>query len=561
MNSKSMDSSRATDRRRSPLRPALALPAALVFLNAVLNLDAAIPGRPWESFLQPSPEFLALAVGMSLPGLRGVRFRPALYAPVAGAVIFIGLFRLADTLVPLVFNRPFNLYMDTLRLPDVVRFGRMLLSPVVFVSVLAGVALALSGMAWGVLRCLNIMHTGIAAAGRKPVLACLAAGAIAAGAGSALRPDEAPAWMRPAALPRLAEEVRAILDLDGIRRRDQAAIAAAIERSRNTPANLKALGRTPVFLFVVESYGQTAFSDPGHAARVAPVVRGVEAELRAAGFGMCSAYLGSPTFGGSSWLAHGTLASGVRLESQIRHDLLLGSGLTPLAEHFNRAGYRTVRAMPATLWPSPAGEFYRFQRTYNAADFAYRGPEFAWAPMPDQFVLSRIYRQEIQAATDPLLVEFILVSSHAAFDFQAPYVAEWERLGDGSLFHSLPAVTFPGAWSHPPTLTEAYSAAIVYEFTVLSAFIRQFLTSDELVIIMGDHQPCAPVAGTGASWSVPVHVISRNPDAIGKFLRRGYTDGLIPVQAPPHPGMEVFFWNFLEDFSDPAPGAGLAVEN
>jgi hypothetical protein len=362
-------------------------------------------------------------------------------------------------------------------------------------------------------------------------------------------------------MPRLAEEIRAILDLDGIRKRDQAAIAAATERSRGAPANLKALGRTPVFLLVVESYGQTAFSDPGHAARVVPVVRGVEADLRAAGFGMCSAYLVSPTFGGSSWLAHGTLASGVRLESQIRHDLLLGSGLTPLAEHFNRAGYRTVRAMPATLWPSPAGEFYRFQRTYNAADFAYRGPDFAWAPMPDQYVLSWIYRQEIQASADPLLVEFILVSSHAAFDLQAPYVEEWERLGDGSIFHSLPAVTFPGTWSHPPTLTEAYSAAIVYEFTVLSAFIRRFLTGDELVIIMGDHQPCAPVAGTGSSWSVPVHVISRNPDAIGKFVQRGYTHGLIPAQAPPHPGMEVFFWNFLEDFSEAAPGAGLAVEN
>jgi hypothetical protein len=177
-----MDSTRATDRCRNPPRHALALSAALVFLNAVLNLDAAIPGRPWESFLQLSPEFLVLAVGMSLPGPRGVRFRPALYAPIAGAVIFIGLFRLADTLVPLVFNRPFNLYLDTLRFPDVVQLGRALLSPVVFVVVLAAFALALPGMAWGVLRCLKIMHTGLAAAGRKSVLSCLAAGVIAAGA-------------------------------------------------------------------------------------------------------------------------------------------------------------------------------------------------------------------------------------------------------------------------------------------------------------------------------------------------------------------------------------------
>ena len=34
------------------------------------------------------------------------------------ALIFLALFRLADTLVPMVFNRPFNLYLDTHSYPD-----------------------------------------------------------------------------------------------------------------------------------------------------------------------------------------------------------------------------------------------------------------------------------------------------------------------------------------------------------------------------------------------------------------------------------------------------------
>jgi hypothetical protein len=548
-------------RLRNPLGQSLNLLIALAFLNAVLNMVAAIPGRPWVSFLQLSPELIVLTIAMGLRVRRDTHFRPAFYAPVAAAVIFLALFRLADALVPMVFNRPFHLYLDAQRLPDVVLLGWMLLSPTVFAMTLAGFALALPSMAWGVLRCLKILHGALAATGRKPLLSCLAAGLIAAGAWPAFRPHDPPAWMGSATLPRLTEEVRALLDLDGIRQQDQAAIDAAIERSLDTPTNLNALNRTPVFFFVVESYGQTVFSDPDHAARVAPLVKAVEADLRAAGFGMCSAYLASPTFGGTSWLAHGTLASGVRLDSQTRHDLLLGSNLTPLAEYFNRAGYRTVCAMPGTLWPSPAGKFFRFQRTYSAADFAYKGPDFAWAPMPDQFALSWIYRQEIQQASDPLWVEFILVSSHAAFDVQAPYVRDWQRLGDGSLFHSLPALTFPGAWSDPVKLAEAYNTAIVYEFTVLSEFIRGFFTGGELVVIMGDHQPCAPVTGTGASWSIPVHVISRNPDAIQKFVQRGYTEGLIPGQAPPHPGMETFFWNFLEDFSEPDSGATIAAEN
>ena len=250
-----MDLTHATDRLRSPLRRPLTLLVALAFLNAVLNLDAAFPGRPWDSFLQLAPELLLLIIAMSLRVRRDRRFRPALYAPIAAAVIFLGLFRLVDTLVPMVLNRPFNLYLDARHLPNLLRFVWMLLSPTVFTMALAGFALALLSMAWAVVRSLKILHGGLAATGPKPLLSCLAAGVIAAGAWSGVRPEDAPAWIGPTALPRLVEEVRTILDLEGIRRRDQAAIETAIERSRSTPTNLNALNRTPVFLFVIESYG------------------------------------------------------------------------------------------------------------------------------------------------------------------------------------------------------------------------------------------------------------------------------------------------------------------
>ena len=86
------------DRLRNRLLQPLTLLVALAFLNAVLNMDAGIPGRPWESFLQLSPELLVLAIGMSLRVRRDTRFRPAFYAPIAAAVIFLALFRLADNL-------------------------------------------------------------------------------------------------------------------------------------------------------------------------------------------------------------------------------------------------------------------------------------------------------------------------------------------------------------------------------------------------------------------------------------------------------------------------------
>jgi redox-sensitive bicupin YhaK (pirin superfamily) len=46
-------------------------------------------------------------------------------------------------------------------------------------------------------------------------------------------------------------------------------------------------------------------------------------------------------------------------------------------------------------------------------------------------------------------------------------------------------------------------------------------------------------------------VISGDPDLIREFTRRGYAPGMLPVQPPPHPGLETLFWDLIEGFSRP----------
>jgi hypothetical protein len=66
---------------------------------------------------------------------------------------------------------------------------------------------------------------------------------------------------------------------------------------------------------------------------------------------------------------------------------------------------------------------------------------------------------------------------------------------------------------------------------------------------MGDHQPNVQITGPDSTWSVPVHVISRNQQFLEPFENAGYTPGLIPKQPLPHPGMETFLPHFLRAFS------------
>lgn len=523
---------------------------ALFFLNALLSLGFPSMRMDWGSLFRVSPDFLALFLGMCLLVRGDARFRPAIYAALTAAVMFLRCFESADRLVPMVFNRTFNLLLDSRRLPDFVYlFWQTRPAGLVLVS-LAGVLSAAAGLAWGVWWAFRTLHQGLARRPASPLVirlpaAALAAGMLTAGAAGAL-----PALFGQSAIPRVVEEIRFILDFRGVCERQRAVLDDARERAFHTPSGLQRLEGASVLLIVVESYGMSAFSDPRHAETVVPAARAAEAELRLAGFEMASAYLTSPTFGGGSWLSHATLASGVRIDTDIGHDLLLASDLVPLAEHFNRAGYRTVRAMPGTLWPWPEGAFYRYRQSYHAPDFGYRGPAFGFSPMPDQFVLDWVARRVIcESGPGPLFVELILTGSHAAFDIRAPYLDDWDRIGDGSVFHALPPVLFPVNWTELAQASEAYSAAIVHEITLVQEFIRRFLEGTELVIIAGDHQPAVELIGADQPWSVPVHVVSRKADFIREFTRRGYIPGMVPDQPLPHPGMETLFWDLLEGFS------------
>ena len=351
---------------------------------------------------------------------------------------------------------------------------------------------------------------------------------------------------------RVVEELDFILQVKGHRAKHRAVIGSALEKSRTTPSSLDKLHGADMYLFFIESYGQTIFADERHFLQITPDLVAVEKALRNQGFDIVSNFLNSPTYGGSSWLAHATLSSGVYLNNQMRYNLLITSQVKTLARYFNAANYRTIRAMPGTQWPWPEGEFYGYQAKYYAWNFGYQGPMFGWSTMPDQYVLEFIRRRAMQTDGQPLFIEFILVSSHAPFHRQPPYLADWTRIGDGAIYNDLEAVTFPILWPDLSNASQGYVTAIRYDLTVIAEFIKRFDKDGALIIILGDHQPNVQLTGKHQPWSVPVHVISRNTEFLKPFQKRGFRPGLIPTQPPPHRGMESFLYDFLADFSTPA---------
>jgi hypothetical protein len=304
-----------------------------------------------------------------------------------------------------------------------------------------------------------------------------------------------------------------------------------------------------VYLILVESYGVATFDQPYLEEKSRDVFDAFEAEVGAAGFSIVSGLLDSPTHGGQSWLAHATLATTVRTADQLQYELISTQAPKTMARFFGDAGYRTVLAMPGTTREWKRGDFYQFQNKYYAWNFDYAGPSYAWATMPDQYVLDFIRRAEIEKARDPLFIQYVLVTSHAPWSAQPVMVDDWSKLKNGAIFNGQRVVRFPITWPDFDNASDGYITSIIYDMSVLKSYIAEFVHDDSLIILLGDHQPVPEVSGGDENRAVPVHVISRDPTFIEPFVARGYVRGMRPLLGEPHPSMEEFLPNFLEDFS------------
>ena len=329
--------------------------------------------------------------------------------------------------------------------------------------------------------------------------------------------------------------------------------AAALSAPAPPHSDLAGLKQRDVYLVYLESYGTTVFDTPEFRAGLSESLSQFETLLRGAGYTIASNRLVSPTFGGGSWLAHATLASGVRLDGPIVYTLLLDSGRKLLPAYFKDAGWRTVDIAPGIKAPSArATAAWGFDREISASELDYRGPSFGWFAIPDQFTLERAATiRGALGAAPPVFTQLILVSSHIPFAPVPPYLADWD---DSGTFASVPATVMKEVWRQPDwtRLAPKYLDSLRYDFAALGGWLTSRMNGDGLVILLGDHQPPAIVGGQPQPpWTVPIHVLSRDADLVAPFVAEGYVSGIFPNQVPPHPGMETFLARFLAAFDRP----------
>jgi hypothetical protein len=343
---------------------------------------------------------------------------------------------------------------------------------------------------------------------------------------------------------------------------DSVPTEATADAFENTPAQdlLTALRGKDVIIAFVESYGRDAVEDPEFASQVGTVLDAGDRRLRAAGFTSRSAFLTSPTAGGSSWLAHATLLSGLWIDNQQRYDDLAASHRLTLTRAFQRANWRTVGVMPGNDFTWPDSGSLGYDQIYDAMNMGYQGPRFSWASMPDQYALSRFEGTERSArAHHPVMAEITLVSSHAPWE-PIPRLVSWGDVGDGSVFDTMAAPGDPPEailTRNPTRVRAAYRASIEYSLSTLISYVETYGDDDLVLVLLGDHQPSPIVTGRGASRDVPISIVARDRSVFKRIASWGWQEGLKPDSRAPVWRMDAFRDRFFTAFRAAGPANQL----
>ncbi|HEY2790813.1 MAG TPA: sulfatase [Micromonosporaceae bacterium] len=329
--------------------------------------------------------------------------------------------------------------------------------------------------------------------------------------------------------------------------------AAADDPYRTTSANdlLTGLrGKDVIFTFV-ESYGQVAVQGSSFSPQVDQVLRSGDTALQQSGFSAESAWLTSPTFGGISWLAHSTLQSGLWINNQQRYnDLVDNTDRTTLSDVFNRAGWRTVADDPSNEKPWPEGKtFYHYDQIYDANNVGYKGPNFSYASMPDQYILSTFEKLELAKPHAPVMAEIDLVSSHTPWA-PLPKLVPWTQVGDGSIFQGMPqqGQTPAKVWTKASQVQAAYGQSIQYTLSTLISFVQTYPDPNLVIVVLGDHQPATIVTGQKASHNVPISIIAHDPSVLSSISSWDWQPGLLPSPTAPVWQMSAFRDRFLSAY-------------
>lgn len=540
--------------------PAVAKAAgALLLLNAALSFSTLWPTPFVVLDARVAPEFiglwLVLLVWVRLQGEPSARALMGL--TVAYALLVLG--RYLDVTVPSLFGRPINAYWD---IPQIPRFlwvsaqerplwqsGGAMVGVALFTGIL------LVALRWAV----GVVAKSVApAAAARPWAWLLTAAAVGLAAANYAGVQATWPYVSKPVLPVVWRQLQVLTAALSTTRQsailpESSSVDEALAQWPETA--LAALRGADVYLMPLESLGAVTYDDPEMSRQLQPARQRFEADLRAGGWRVMSAFLTAPTFAGGSDLSHLSLLSGIDLSDPMRHDVLLTTQRETLITLFRRQGYETFGVYPGVFWEWPERRFYRFDVFVDGPALDYQGPPMGYWKIPDQFSVARLETLHPRsAAAKPRFAFFPTITCHLPFSPVPPFQPDWDRVLGDRPFDEADVQRVLQEKPNWMRMGPDYVRMVEYTYRWLGSFLSRPAPRETFYIFVGDHQPAANVTGEGASWDVPVHIVTRDERLMQRLLTLGYRPGMSPPRAPLG-GLHDLTGHLLQVFSPQGPRA------
>lgn len=135
-----------------------------------------------------------------------------------------------------------------------------------------------------------------------------------------------------------------------------------------------------------------------------------------------------------------------------------------------------------------------------------------------------------------------------------PYQPDWERLLTPDPFGAEETERLRTAYVDWLDMLANYIGMFDYTYRWLGGYLQLPEPRETVMLWVGDHPPAASVSGEGANWEVPVHLVTRDPVLLQRFVDLGFRPGLEPAR-PALGGIHDLNALLLRAFAAPSSGA------
>ena len=308
--------------------------------------------------------------------------------------------------------------------------------------------------------------------------------------------------------------------------------------------DLSKISNTNVVIIFVESYGAVLVQNSDLFESYQSFYTEMNTKLEKKFFSMVTGYSAAPE---SSWLSRLSFSSGTKMDHRYIANLAMVSNLTTLNKKFSLEGHKTFSFMPGvTEHVEYIESFFDFEKRIRFwhLDWPADINPVGWAVIPDQFALEWLGRKSSFENLTPFYTEIVLSSSHTPFGEVPPYIPKGNfNLEDYPFIKKRNSL---GILSHMESSPKKYMISIEYSLNSVCDFIEKYLSPEDLIIVIGDHQP--PVLKTNSNL-VPVHIISGKKSLLDPFEKIGFHNNLSQLKLKKHINHEDIAEFLLENYS------------